>query len=134
MPNLKRAADHPRYGCGDEEVEILPDEHEQRDADDDTDQKPRLPNSIPESSSGAGTSRSERVASRMPPPSIGRRRRRPHSHQDPIAAPVERPALWPRSGCRREATSAPHTATNKRKTSTKTIPKSVGAFSVRQLI
>ena len=33
-------ADHPRYGCGDEEVEILPDEHEQRDADDDTDQKP----------------------------------------------------------------------------------------------
>ena len=50
-------AEHPHAtAAAIEEIEILPNEHEQRDVADAPIRTPKLPNSIPESSSGAGTS------------------------------------------------------------------------------
>jgi len=89
-------------------------EHEQRDADDDTDQKAR---GCRTASRRAAPELERHEVSASPraclPPSIGRRRRRPHSPPDPdCSSSGTPPPLWPRSGCPAvRPTSAPHTAT-----------------------
>jgi len=87
-------ADHPRYGCGDEEVEILPDEHEQRMQTMTPHQKPEAARTA---SRRAAPELERHEVSASPraclPPSIGRRRRRPHS---PTKTPIGSSSGTPR--------------------------------------